>query len=112
MTIPNWAELVKRNYRVIVSQRYAESERDLQILADSLNDLLKEHKDWNNTYAEVDHDEVVYCKLCNYEYSPDIQFDENNKRIETCSWCGGGLTEYAIKKLKEAPNIANILSKL
>ena len=39
MTIPAWAEIIKINYRVEVTQRFANSERDLQILANSLKPL-------------------------------------------------------------------------
>ena len=98
---PPWVELRKENWRVEVDQRGANTPNDMEILADDLNALFKEHRDWydNNTNANVNYDEFVYCKLCNQKYIPS--YDEKRKE-EVCQYCGGGKLELALKILKDS----------
>lgn len=98
MLLPVWAELRKVNYRVTVNRKYTKTIKDMEELRNDLNDLLKNHKDWGDAYAEVEFDEVECCKLCGETYIPD--YDED-KKIEICRSCSGGKFEYALKILKE-----------
>ena len=99
MTIPKWTEIRKENWRVEIDQQHMVSSGDMDKVAKDLNGLFREHKDWNNTQAYIEYDEIVYCKLCNQKYEPS--YDEEKQR-EICSYCGGGLVEAAIKKMMES----------
>lgn len=97
--IPVWVELKSENYRVEIDQRYCNTPNDMEQLASSLNDLFEEHKDWKDTRANVNYDELTYCKLCGQKY--EACFNLENSR-EQCNYCGGGKLEYSLKILKEA----------
>ena len=92
----DWVELKNVNYRVIVNRHHSDTVKDMESLRDDLNDLFNDHKDWNDTHAEVDYDEIEYCKLCGEKYIPG--YDEV-KKGEVCQFCGEGLLEFCIKKL-------------
>lgn len=98
MISPEWIELRKENYRVVVDQKYCNTPNDMEGLSEELNKLFDEHKEWNDTKAYVDYDEHQYCKLCRQIY--ESIYDKKRKEL-LCASCGGGKLEYALQKLKQ-----------
>ena len=75
MNIPAWCTIARVNYRVEVSERGAPRnpkfiEKDLDDLADRLNELFGSHNNWDDAHAEATYDEVVECQFCGNVYAP------------------------------------------
>ena len=113
MNIPAWCTIARVNYRVEVSERGMSSnskffEKDLDDLADRLNELFEGHKNWSDTHAEATYDEVVKCQFCNEIYMPYPQYNNDFTKMEqVCSNCGKGKSEWAIKILAESKGVTS-----
>ena len=105
--IPAWCRIAKVNYRVEVSQPRLSSnskfiEKDLDNLADELNELFESHRNWGDTNAEATYDEVVKCQMCGNVYIP--YYVEETKEI-VCDVCGKGKLEWTLKILAESKGV-------
>jgi len=94
-----WVKTYNENHRVEINQYGCETEKDMDNLANELNDFFKEHRDWDRTNAEVNYDEVKRCILCGEVY--ETMYDHKRKAY-VCANCGKGKLEYSIKILAEA----------
>jgi hypothetical protein len=98
MNIPSWCEIRKENFRVVVDERRSRhTASDCNDLANTINEIINEHKGFEDISAAVECDEVPYCKMCNRTYEPTI----NDKGVEVCSYCGKGKLEYTVQILSE-----------
>jgi hypothetical protein len=105
--IPAWCRIAKVNYRVEVSQPGLSSnpkfiEKDLDNLADELNELFESHKNWSDTRAEATYDEAVLCQFCGNVYVP---YYEEDRKDTVCDMCGKGKYEWAIEILEKSKGV-------
>jgi hypothetical protein len=101
MTRP-WTKKKETNHRVEIEwhrvSRYREASRQCDEEADMLNDLFKEHKNFDDCSAFTNYDEVDVCVFCNNEYEEMIDEDTNEP---VCANCGKGAKEAMLEKLKD-----------
>jgi hypothetical protein len=100
--IPAWCRIAKVNYRVEVSQPGLSLEKDLDNLADELNELFESHKNWSDTRAEATYDEAVLCQFCGNVYVP---YYEEDRKDTVCDMCGKGKYEWAIEILEKSKGV-------
>lgn len=106
--LPPWTKKCEENHRVEVTRRSISSHpksklRDLENLADDLNELFENHRDWDDAHADYTFDEVFRCIFCDEIYVPD--YDEEKDK-EYCRNCGKGKLEYAVKKMAESEGVS------
>ena len=96
-----WAKkrIVKADIIVDVGRTEYQS---LEIMINELNELFDEHRDFGKCHAYLDKTEKLFCKLCNHEYEEMYEDDDWDKKHPKCQWCGGGETEYMLKRLEES----------
>lgn len=107
MNIPAWCKMAKANYRVEVSERRMPSnsrfrEKNLDDLADRLNELFDSHKNWDDAHAEATYDEVVLCQFCGNVYVP---YYEEDRKDTVCDFCGKGKYEWSIEILEKSKGV-------
>ena len=105
-----WVKVVNENFRVEVDHYRVKTEREMNDMANELNDLFKDHSDWKDFSAQVNYDEVERCIFCGEIY---VGMYLNDDVIPVCSNCGKGKLEYSIKILAESEEKSkgeNILS--
>jgi hypothetical protein len=96
-----WTKKKKINYRVEVSRRSfrgRDPEDICEEIAEDLNTLFQEHKDFDTHRAEINYDEIDVCFFCDEPYEEDTDV----KGEPYCAICGKGPKEMMLEKLKDA----------